>query len=102
MDPTLVFFTRHVTERLREHHPRAGFNGARAILGRSVEIERESAAGILGRKTGGTPDRYFLTQDRQGIFVIASSTWSEKYPWTAITYVRLGDGQQELVKRLWP
>ena len=94
-----LFLSRHATDRVREHHPNARIRGTLAMLNRAEEIESGTAAGLMGRKPGETPDRYFLAFDRRGIFVIARGNYM---PWTLVTYVRLGDSQQEVALRLWP
>jgi len=46
------------------------------------------------------PDRYFFSEDRRGVFVVARSAADRAIPWTMVTYVRLGDYQHDVAARL--
>ena len=99
-----VWVTAHVRERLREHHPFIGTRGARAMFERSTEISREVAAGLLCRQMSAVQDRYYLAEDRRGLFVLLErphhvrpdETWR-----SLVTYIRFGPAQVEVATRLY-
>jgi para-aminobenzoate synthetase len=95
-----VFISRHTLERLREHYPRIGVRGALDLLGQANEEEGAFIAAFLGRSIKEVQDRYFVTADCQGVFVIARGRKEGDLPWQTVTYLRFGAYQQEIARKL--
>lgn len=102
--PTLVdegvYVSLHAPERLREHHPNVGVRGTLALLSRAREVEPGFIAPFLGRSLDGVRDRYFVSGDHRGVFVIAPSRKVGPSPWTAVTYLRFAPHQQAVAEQL--
>lgn len=96
--PTDVWIEPHALDRLRIHHPTVGVHGAQTLLQWSGELG--VAAPLLGRSLEAARDRYFLTHDRQGVFVVRAAPGAA-LAWTKVTYLRLGAHQQEVAARLF-
>lgn len=100
-----IYVTRHVTERLREHHPTVGIRGARSILAESLPVEADVVATLLQRRKPSTDSRYFLTRDRRGLLVVAEQPDQRREGEifrALVTYIRFLPSQTELANRLWP
>lgn len=96
-----AWITRHARERLQEHHPNIGIRGSLALLGAAIPMAAEVAAGVLARTDSGVQDRYLLAEDRAGIFVVVHCP-ERPIPDVLVTYIRLGQAQQDLMWRLYP
>jgi hypothetical protein len=102
----ITFFTRHAMDRIREHHPRCGIAGAKDLLAAALEVPVEQLRPILLRKVEKNDVRYFLSRDRDGVFVIgqqrARGDTAERFPLVCITYLRLNDDVMARALKLWP
>lgn len=97
-----VYVTAHALERLHEHHPNAGWKGALWILSRCTPLDRALVAQFLQRDPRACRDEYFLTPERNGIFVLAPGRGRETdRARSMVTYLRLSPWQVELATRLW-
>lgn len=92
--------TRHALQRLQEHHAHIGFRGALGFFSRAVEVEGAIIAPFLGRRLEDVRDRYYVTHDGMGVFVVVRARQSDKRPWVIVTYVRFGDYQRSVAQRL--
>lgn len=99
-----VYVTLHARERLRERHPNVGVRGALALLGRSTEVTGPEIAPLLGRQLSAVRDRYFLGDDRRGVFVVLGTDKLRNgdRQWILVTFIRFGEQQETVAKRLWP
>lgn len=95
-----LWVSRHALERLREHHPKAGVRGALALLTLAQEVEPGFIAPFLGRRLEAVRDRYLISADRGGVFVVVRAPEGARFPWTVVTYLRFGDNQQAVAVRL--
>lgn len=95
-----VYVSGHALERLREHHPNVGVRGALALLARAQEVEPGFIAPFLGRPLEAVRDRYLISADRRGVFVIVPGPEGASFPWTARTYLRFGPYQQAVAEQL--
>ena len=96
-----AWITAHARERLQEHHPNIGTRGALALLQAAIPVPAEVVAGFLARKDSAVQDRYLLAEDRAGIFVLVHCP-ERAIPDVLVTYIRLGQAQQDLAWRLYP
>jgi hypothetical protein len=95
-----VYVSPHALDRLREHHPNVGVRGALTLLAYAQEVESGLIAPFLGRSLNAVRDRYLVSCDRRGVFVIAVSRSAGPSPWTAVTYLRFGPYQQSVAEQL--
>lgn len=95
-----IYVSPHALDRLREHHPNVGVRGALALLARAQEVESAFIAPFLGRPLEAVRDRYLVSFDRRGVFVVAPSRTQGPSPWTARTYLRFGPYQQAVAEQL--
>lgn len=91
-----VWVSPHALDRVREHHPNAGVRGALALLTRAQEVEPGLIAPFLGRRLEAVRDRYLISADRCGAFVIVRAADDAHFRWTMRTYLRF-DAHQEAV-----
>ena len=96
----VVYFSRHALERLREHYPNVGVRGARAILAQAQTVEPGFIAPFLGRPLRAVRDRYLVSADRRGVFVLVPGPSGARFLWTACTYLRFGPYQQSVAAQL--
>lgn len=98
-----VWVSEHAIGRVAEHHPIRSRWDVVELIDRAIEMPLEVVLGILRRVRAGPGDRYFLADDRRGIFVLATSRIPDSaFVYTMVTYLRLSPSQIELVERLYP
>jgi hypothetical protein len=100
-----IWITRHARTRLQEHHPNIGVPGSTAMLFRAMPVEPGIVAGLLHRQESAVLDRYFLAEDRLGLFVVAErpDLKDESVTWRVlVTYIRFLPSQVAQVNALWP
>lgn len=93
-----VYVTSHALERLRIHHPRV--RGVLCLLAKAEEVEPGFIAPLLGRPLEAVRDRYFLSADGWGVFVLAPARSGGPSMWVLVTYLRFGPYQREVARRL--
>jgi len=86
-----VRVTHHAILRYREQHPDAENADLVAELERSAEIDGGVVNALCGRCRRYISGSYYLTPDRQGIFVLDADC--------VVTYLRLGPSQQKFCRR---
>ena len=96
-----LYITGHATERFRKHHPHADWRMGLRCVASAVEVSQGAIAPLIGRSVKAVPDRYFLTADRQGVWVVAPGRPGASRPWSAVTYLRFQAYQKQLAERLW-
>jgi len=83
----------HCLDRYRIHHPKADANKLLKACEEGVEIDSRIAMSMVGRTGKETSDRYFVTPDCKGMFVLVRDT--------LITYLRFGGPQKNFARKHW-
>lgn len=95
------YVSRHALERVHEHHPNTGWRGVLRMLGRATPLQQGEASAVLCRHPDACRDRYYLSHDRRGIYVVAPQAPGNVDSFSVVTYIRLGMGQQGEAMRIW-
>lgn len=91
--------TYHAIDRFALHDPAADSDSVRQAVERSIEIAPMAALPLIGRNsTKVTRSRYFLAEDRRGIFVAEDDGPVA----VVITYLRFGPLQSSMALKIWP
>lgn len=91
------FVTPHSRDRFAEHHWRADIRDAIESIEAGEELEPDFAAALLGRALEACRDRYILTEDNRGVWVLAPQKQSVGR-WAAVTYLRLGHHAVDILR----
>lgn len=92
-----VYITHHTLQRMLQVYDRVGFTGARNILSRATELDRDLVAALLARSSSACLDRYLLCDEQQGIFVVCENEPDRRGRWFVKTFLRLGDAQRRVL-----
>lgn len=96
-----MFLRPHTLAQLRTRYPAIDLRGAMALLHASHEMAREWAAILTGRPLEAVADRYFVTPDGLGAFVVAANRNPDSpYSWVVVTWLRFGPAQQHHALRM--
>lgn len=83
--------TSHALERFREHVPDAERADLLLYISHGAPESTDLVQALTGRTVRKTTDRYVVSPNRRGIFVINDCG-------TVVTYLRMGDTQQNILK----
>ncbi len=95
-----VFVTPHAVARLTADYPRIRVDDVWEMIAHAREVAPAMAAVLLNRKAIEVKDRYLVSADRNGLFVIRRSPEMPK-PLTCVTWVSFSEAQRKAAKIVW-
>lgn len=99
--PCSLYLHAHALDRLRLHHPDLEHVDALRLLQASREIDAAWAATLTCRPLERVRDRYLLSPDGLGLFVVKENRdTSSRHRWVVLTWLRFGPHQQAYAQQL--
>lgn len=92
--PSETTVTRHALARFRMHHHNASTTHLRRAFANAHEVPAMDIPPLLRRRRPRIYDRYFITNDRRGVFVVVRCAPTARRAWVIVTYLRLDPVQQ--------